>query len=301
MSNAKISFRILLMILILLCLPQPGVNASDGDVKNVEAKLRQQMVGKVAVLRNFYTGSDLTFAADGTLLGTSKSGPWTYFARIQVSSITLTRDALVFKGGRNVVQWELSANEFKNYTLNEKPVRIEIRLNPGADENAVAAAITKVFLTRETRLSDITPSYWQEVLATERDRRAEWEKERAAAMKDVRTLSSDITSPRLLSNAAGIEVSSTPFKDLVPNNLTLSFVVDQQGEVQQLQIEKPVGLGLDDPIAETIEHWKWQPATSNGKPVAVLMYAKILFPAEKGHIDPYHTQPCPNLTNVMQC
>ena len=301
MSKTRISIHVLVTGLILLCLPLATVNASDGDLKNLEAKLRQQMVGKVAVLRNFYKDSDLTFAADGALLGTSKSGPWTYFGRIQVSSIALTHDSIVIKGGRNVVQWELSANEFKNYTLDEKPVRIEIRLNAGADENAVAAAITKVFLTRETRLSDITPSYWQEVLATERERRAEWEKERSAAMKDVRTINTEITSPKLLSSSAGIEVSSRPFKDLVPNNLTLSFIVDPQGEVQQLQIEKPVGLGLDDPIAETIEHWKWQPATSNGKPIAVLMYAKFLFPAEKGHIDPYHTQPCPNLPNVFQC
>lgn len=291
------------LVLILGFLPVTPISARvpGFDRKGMEAKLREQMVGKVAVLRNFYKQDDLTFDSQGTLVGSSKAGPWTYYARIQVSSINLTNDSLVIKGDRNVVQWELSVSEFKNYTLDEKPIRITIRLDPGYVENSVASAITKIFLTRETRLSDVVPGYWKEILTTERERRADWDAQKAAAMKNVHDLNPDISAPKLLSKAEGIQISSTPFKDLLPNNLALSFVVDEEGEVKQLQIEKPVGLGLDDPIAETILRWKWEPARMSGNPVAVLMHAKILFPAEKGHIDPYHTQPCPSLPNVFQC
>ena len=289
------------LLLVIGLIPVTSMNAWPADRKNIETKLREQMIGKVAVLRNFYTQDDLTFDSHGKLQGNSKSGPWTYYARVQVASIALTKDSLVIKGDRNVVQWELSVSEFKNYTLDTKPVRITILLDEPATEEAVAAAIKSVFLTRETRLSDVAPAYWKEVLTTERERRAELDAERAEAMKSVHDVGSDISAPRLISRAEGIQTSPNPFKDLLPNNLMVSFVVDEQGNVKQVQIEKPVGLGLDDPIAETIARWKWEPARMSGQPVAVLMYAKVLFQGEKGHVDPYHTQPCRNLPNVFQC
>jgi len=278
-----------------------GAGDANADRKGLEAKLREQMVGKVAVLRNFYQQNELTFDSHGDLVGNSKTGAWTYYGRVQVTSVTLTEDSLIIKGARNVVQWEVAASEFKNYTLDQKPVRITIQLEPQFSESSVASAITRVFLTRTTRLSDVAPAYWKDVLTTERERRAEWDKEKAEVMKDVQELSPEDSAPKLLSRAEGIDTSTRPFKELLPNNLTFSFVVDKNGDVKELEIEKPVGLGLDDPIAETILRWKWEPAKKSGSPIAVLMYAKVLFPADKGHIDPYHTNPCPNLPNVFQC
>lgn len=295
--------RLLRSVLLLVTglIPVISMDARPADRKNIETKLREQMVGKVAVLRNFYTHDDLTFDSHGKLRGDSKSGPWTYYARVQVGSIALTKDSLVIKGDRNVVQWELSVSEFRNYTLDAKPVRVTILLDQPATEESVAAAIKSVFLTRETRLSDVAPAYWKEVLTTERERRAELDAERAEFMKSVHDVGSGISAPRLISKADGIQTSPNAFKDLLPNNLMLSFIVDEQGDVKQVQIEKPVGLGLDDPIAETVTRWKWEPARMSGQPVAVLMYAKVLFQGEKGHVDPYHTQPCRNMPNVFQC
>lgn len=300
MPKKIVSYSLIFALCLLPVSPASAGNPTP-DRKSLEAKLREEMVGKVAVLRTFYKEDDLTFDSNGRLQGNNKAGPWTYFARIQVSSVNLTQDSLIIKGDRNVVQWELSVSEFKNYTLDEKPVRIAIRLEPGFDENSLLKVMQKVFLTRETRLSDVAPDYWKEILTTERERRAEWDAEKTAAMKDVHDVGSEVSPPKLLSKAEGIQTGSKPFKDLMPNNLTLSFVVEQDGSVKQLQIEKPVGLGLDDPIAETIARWKWEPARMGGQPVAVMMYAKILFPGEKGHIDPYHTQPCPKMPNVFQC
>ena len=297
----KFVHYVLLLVLGFLPLTPLDARSPIPDRKSIEARLRETMVGKVAVLRNFYKQDELTFDSHGVLQGSSKPGAWTYYGRVQVASVSLSSNSLMIKGDRNVVQWELSVSEFKNYTLDTKPVRITIMLDAEVTEDSVASAIKSVFLTRETRLSDVAPHYWKEVLTTERERRAEWDAQRAAALNNVYEVGADVSSPKLLSRAEGIQTSSTPFKDLLPNNLTLSFIVDDQGNVKQLQIEKPVGLGLDDPIAETIERWKWEPARQGGQPVAVLMYAKVLFQAEKGHIDPYHTQPCPNLPNVFQC
>jgi hypothetical protein len=294
---ASISF----FLFLLSCLLPPGSVPTPLNRKNVEARLRAEMVGRVAVLRNFYKEDDLAFDSEGNLIGLGKTGPWTYYARVEVYSISLNRDALVIKGDRNILQWELSAAEFRNYTLNDHPVRISIRVAPESTEGALRSAVGKVFLTREALLSDFVPDYWKTIVTTDRERRRELEQKKAAIMQTVSDAGSTASRPRLRSPAEGIETSSNPFAEVFPNNLTLSFVVDENGDVRGLEIEKPVGLGLDDPIAEAILRWKWEPAVKENRHVAVLMYARVLFPAQKGHIDPYHTQPCRAMPNLWQC
>ena len=90
---------------------------SDVDRKGLEQKLRDAFVGKGATLRTFYTQEELEFDKDGHLMGQSKKGPWTYYGRLQVSSLKLTDTSLLIRGSRNVVQWEANAAEFNNYTL----------------------------------------------------------------------------------------------------------------------------------------------------------------------------------------
>ena len=287
----------LLVFCLAASLPQ---NPQKSDRRALESKLHEAMVGKVATLRNFYIESDLNFDSHGKLINKSKTGPWTYYGRVQVASIKLSNDLLVIEGERNVVQWETARREFENRTL-EKTVRIAIQLSAGHDEKSVLNAIDSVFLTRDTPLSDIVPDYWKDLLTTERQRRVEFEKQKAAIMKNVREVDAGINPPKLRSSAAGIEISFTPFKDVKPTELTFSLVVDEKGDVKELQIEKPLGLGIDDPVADTIAHWKWAPATQAGQPVSVKMYARLRVVTKGGKIDPYHTQPCPFVENVFAC
>ena len=293
--------RWVLGFLLLFCLAANIPRGPENfDRKSFESKLREAMVGKVATLRNFYIESDLNFDSHGKLINKSKKGPWTYYGRVQVASIKLSDDLLVIKGERNVVQWEAAGREFENRTL-EKTVRIAIQLPAGHNEKSVLNAIDSVFLTRDTPLSDIVPDYWKDLLTTERRRRVDFEKQKAAIMKSVREMDAGITPPKLRSSAAGIETSLTPFKDIKPTEVTFSLVVDENGDVKELQIEKPLGLGIDDPVADTIAHWKWAPATQAGQPVAVKMYARLRVLTKDGKIDPYHTQPCPFVENVFAC
>jgi len=197
--------------------------------------------------------------------------------------------------------WELSAREFRNYTLHDHSLRIAIHVTPESTEQSLMSAVGKVFLTREALLSDFVPDYWKGIVTTDRERRREWEQKKAAIMQTVSEAGSASSRPRLSSPAEGIQTSLDPFAEVFPNNLTLSFVVDENGDVRGLEIDKPVGLGLDDAVAESILRWKWEPAIKDNKPVAVLMYARVLFPAQQGHIDPYHTQPCRGMPNLRQC
>src|SRR5207247_796123 len=49
----------------------------------------------------------------------------------------------------------------------------------------------------------------------------------------------------------------------------LLIVVDSKGNVRDVQVIKPVGLGLDEKAVDVVRTWKFRPATRNGLPVAV--------------------------------
>jgi TonB family protein len=290
MSRSLAAFLLLLPILS---------SAADRpfDRKQMEDKIKQVLVGKVAVMQKFYTERDLHFDPQGNLVGTAKTGPWTAYGRVEIKAVRLTDTRLQLTGCRNVMRWE--GTELANYTLDNDLVRISIALPPQPSGEAISALLAKIFLFRALRISDVVPDYWKDFLTTERARSAERLQYQAMMMKDIKPLDDAIKPPKLLSKAKGIEIGGKPFQNPDANTVVLQFIVDAGGNVKDVQITKPVGVGADDPIAEEIEQWKFEPAMSGGNPVGVVMYAQRQVRFEKQQGMPLH--PCPLATEISQC
>lgn len=60
-------------------------------------------------------------------------------------------------------------------------------------------------------------------------------------------------------------------------SVVLSIVVDPQGTVHNIQVVKPLGLGLDQEAVKTVSTWKFKPGERNGVPVAVQMLVEVTF------------------------
>lgn len=276
-----------------------GQNAAER--KELEKKVRQVLVGKIATFRQFHKSDDLSFDADGNFIGAVRTGPWTYYGRVEVESVRFENEGLVIHGMRVVAQWDKEANEFRSYSLQSRPTRISLVVSPDVSEAALAKALDRIFLPRSVRLSDVVPDFWKEILTTERARREAWDKQQAEIRRAAVVPGSDISDPRLLSNNGNVQINRNPYKDLSDNQIGLSYIVDENGDVKDVQIEHPVGLGIDDPIAEMVSRWKFEPAKKGDQPVAVVMYGRFTWFHREGKIDPYRTQPCPFVENVFQC
>ncbi|HKS95341.1 MAG TPA: TonB family protein [Terriglobia bacterium] len=57
----------------------------------------------------------------------------------------------------------------------------------------------------------------------------------------------------------------------------LWMVVNEQGAVEHAQIEKPIGLGLDQEALRTVRTWTFQPAQRAGVPVPVRILVEVSF------------------------
>jgi len=59
--------------------------------------------------------------------------------------------------------------------------------------------------------------------------------------------------------------------------VVLSVLIDEKGRVTKDSIVRPLGLGLDDNAAQTIQTWRFEPATVGGKPVTVRVGVQVNF------------------------
>jgi periplasmic protein TonB len=57
----------------------------------------------------------------------------------------------------------------------------------------------------------------------------------------------------------------------------LWIVVDAQGNVDDAQVVKPLGMGLDENALNTVKTWKFKPAMRNGAPVPVRVMVEVQF------------------------
>jgi TonB family protein len=63
----------------------------------------------------------------------------------------------------------------------------------------------------------------------------------------------------------------------IHGNVLLALVVDQNGNPRDIKVEKPLGMGLEEKAIEAVQKWKFQPATKNGRPVAMHISVAVNF------------------------
>ena len=64
--------------------------------------------------------------------------------------------------------------------------------------------------------------------------------------------------------------------------MVVQIIVDTAGNVRDVRVPKPLGLGLDEKAIETIRTWRFKPALRDGVPVNVRMLVEVSFRIFRG-------------------
>ena len=59
--------------------------------------------------------------------------------------------------------------------------------------------------------------------------------------------------------------------------VVLWLVVGPDGRPRGMKVQRSLGMGLDQKAIEAVQRWKVEPATMNGRPVAVQISAEVNF------------------------
>ena len=57
--------------------------------------------------------------------------------------------------------------------------------------------------------------------------------------------------------------------------------IDRQGDVVDLEVLRPCGLGLTEEALAAVRQWKYAPTMVNGRPVEVVLTATVSFKLDR--------------------
>lgn len=130
-----------------------------------------------------------------------------------------------------------------------------------------------VFLVDSDSMMDIVPEYWRAYFA-----RLEG-KPYSTPVPDhpVFYVKKGVITPPKVKFTPDPEYSTEARQVKYEGRTRVSLIVDEAGAVKELQITKPLGLGLDEKAIAAVRTWKFEPAQKDGKPVAVKLEVEVKF------------------------
>src|SRR3954470_9303725 len=113
------SLFVMCLLAIFLCAPYATAVAV--------LDLQSEYMNKVLTLRRFYKGDHLSFAPDGSLIGSSETGPWTLDSQLLVQSIDLRGRNVEIHGRRLSLVFDRKDQPFRDAleTIDESKLDIE--------------------------------------------------------------------------------------------------------------------------------------------------------------------------------
>ena len=86
----------------------------------------------------------------------------------------------------------------------------------------------------------------------------------------------DVTPPEVITKVKP-RYTEEARKARIEGIVLLQSVVDARGNVTRVQVVKGLGMGLTESAIESVQQFKYRPATRNGEPVAVYMLMRVNF------------------------
>ena len=245
------------------------------------------------------------------MLNHEAEGPWTVYGGVLIDKIALSPDKLRFHGRR--ILFLFSHGQFTpfEFTLLEDrrnppfppSMKLDIRLDRSLDSAEQARTILgRVFALNTTDLLDSVPDYWRGSLKDQliydplqkQEAEFRWQpppfsKPAPAAgpgaiedhhgadgVEAVFRVGYDVKAPK------ATHTPEPKFTDIARYEkfqgvVVLNLIVGVDGNVHAIRVVRALGLGLDDSARSMVQTWRFDPATRNGKPVAVEMNVEVAF------------------------
>ncbi len=251
--------------------------ASSLEPKEIEQELKKAFEGRVVLVRGFYKGGLLRYDSEGNLRSGGKPGSWTLTGKVEITRVSLGRDKLELWGNRVQLFYDQNKEDFRQIPGQGK-VTIEMSRESGPWERlSILRGLGRIFLPEE-ELVDAVPDYWKGFLSKDKPPQPEQPGEpiQFPGGTPVYRVGGSVSPPACVS-CPEPEYSRAARAAKVNAVLVLWAIVSDQGRVQDMRIQKPAGLGLDEAAIEAITRWRFRPAERSGKPVPVAMAIEIKF------------------------
>jgi TonB family protein len=294
--------RVLCALALLSVIPLRVQAASELD-----QHLRDQYKGKTLLLRNFYGGGSLRYDASGQLSKAATPGDWTVDGVVQIDDVKVSTHHLTIRAKRVYLGWDHDlgfspVEDLKDKQGDTRSLRIEAEVGPGEVTTARAAAVlAQIFLTANDHLVDLVPDYWKPCIlaASTGNGTGDYSgcrfspefiaspgvsspaPSQAEALAEISNhavprIGRGTTPPRPIS-APDPPFSEEARRAKYHGTALLSLFVEKTGQVRNVRIVRPLGMGLDQKAVEAVSAWQFNPATKDGEPIDMHISVEVGF------------------------
>lgn len=266
----------LLFLIGSSCLPTSAYAVSAQELKS-------RLQKKVFFIRGFYIDDHLVYDGQGKVEGHPQSGPWSV-AALHIDEIRTHRDKILLEGTRAVAVTDPGNQKFLE-TIPPNADHIEIEVESALDslsDSDLDQLLDRIFLSKVT-VQDV-PEWWHDFFEGTKKNPEDFkpgaaipgmESEGQPVFRPANGVSG-FTPPKLLAHTEP-EYVEIARKAKLQGTTVLNMVANKEGIPEQIQVTRPLGIGLDDSAVQTVQKWRFSPATKNGEPVPVWVSVEVTF------------------------
>lgn len=239
-----------------------------------EAAIRKDLTGKIFYLRDFSQRDDIRLTSDGNALTPGRSGPWTV-SLVEIKGIKVQSPDLVLSGNRLALLRDPARDELVPFRTRRK---IKIRIERFAESHGWR----DYFVANAEQLSDLVPAYYRGFLQGKFNHVAapdDTPKGQLIGIVDQMEVyrgGGDVAPPKTIF-APDPEYNELAREHSIRGVTVFRLIVDQKGRPTHIEVSKPLGMGLDEQALAVLEKWRFQPASKNGRAVAVQLKVEFTF------------------------
>jgi TonB family protein len=230
--------------------------------ESIKDALNHKYKKQVLALRSPFTQGTQKFDSQGQPMEAPPKGPWLLYGGIHIDKLNLSADTLSLEGPR--IGFSGEKNGKPSAISLSKTVHIEIHLDQplkSADEGE--AILNRVFFLDGDSKEHANPEF----------RRAD----AIASTEPIYKIKQDEVLPPHATYTPVPRFSEAARHAKFQGTVILQIVVDKTGHVAKIRLERALGYDLDDNAMEGVKVWRFDPATQNGQPVAVVMNIEVSF------------------------
>jgi TonB family protein len=312
----RVKLTILLLSIFAGSASSMAQGAVATSAQNAETMLKQ-FEGKTLILRHPLQSDSQRYDAEGKVRKGGREGSWAIFSGVLIDQITLAPDKLHLEGRRifflfpkqKLVLFEFTRRKHHGSPPFSPLMNVEIILDKPIDSGEQALSIlNQVFALKTEDFLGYLPDYWRIYLldhhfsydpSQKKEAEYRWREEVDNKNKPAQNVQSDmikdsknVDSPGPVSYPIGPHSGiKAPRPEYTPGPalseiakyedytglVMVNVTVGADGKLHQIRLLRPLGMGLDEIAQSTLQGWRFQPATHNGKAVAVEMNIEIAF------------------------
>jgi TonB family protein len=262
-----------MLLSALLLAPSTSAQApTPGDIANlVAAKFKNRIVP----LRHVLTASTVKYDEAGHLIGKPQGGDWTLHSRFEITAVEFKNGILKLKGNRIAMtfeDWEVDKTP-KNLRTSEH-LEIQITVDKSA-AFSMDRELKKAFLAATEVLPENLEPQWKRFVQCQgKPASGDCDFRRGNAPRI--EPGGNILEPQL-KNMTNPSYTNVARQARLQGTVSLVVIVDQTGTTKDIEVVRPLGLGLDEAAIQKVKTRTFSPGTRAGKPLAVYVEVFVNF------------------------